>query len=310
MMKPSLSPTPSPPEVTQNTVRIPLSSLDPDVDGNGNVSRAERKIHGCLLAADKDGNGWLSIKEFYSVLLGFLSAEKSRALYKKLAIFSLIGCFILACTTLGTSTAAAVLAKESYVSETLMVDANGKVVAVAKAETSLPLLVAPVLSSEQLASIEKMSVTYKSDVASDGGEEQTVQASLSVSHVKRFSKTRVTFELAFPGGLVQVWDGAATYTDAEAIQHNLCFAKVGCAAFSVDDAGEAEKLVAEAEAALAAAGLEGRRLDGNDCADGDSNALKCKDFCAEGLLRGFFSVEMIPRGRSSVVTPYVPYLPS
>ena len=254
------SPPESPPEVEQETVRIPLSSLDPDVDGNGDVSHAEKKIHGCLLAADKDGNGWLSTKEFYSVLLGFLSAEKKRVLYKKLAIFSLVGCVILACTTLGTSTAAAVLAKESFVSETLMVDADGQVVAVAKAETSLPLLVAPVLSPEQLASIEKMTVTYKSDGAPDGGKEEAVQASLYVSHVKRFSKTRVTFELAFPGGLVQVWDGAATYRDAEAVQHNLCFAKVGCAAFSVDDAGEAEKLVAEAEEALAAAGLEGRRL--------------------------------------------------
>ena len=172
----------------------------------------------------------------------------------------------------GISVAAIKQLREQYVSEPstdstttspFMIDSVGGVLATAKAETELSLFVAPVLSAKRLASIVRLSISY---MAAEGNK---VWAALDVVHVFRYSRTHVLFKIS-EGGAVEVLNGEAVYRQADGEAHALCASTVTCSALTVDDAVDADALVAEAEAELVlanvtVAGSEGRRLDDKIC---------------------------------------------
>lgn len=177
---------------------------------------------------------------------------------------------LLAASNLGTSTAVAVMSKDQYirkptsndqdVAQPMMTNSDGDVLAVVKSETRLPLYAAPVVPMAKLKTVESLEVSFFEGDVNEGIV--NVKASLKVGDVKVYSPTSAVFELS-SGGSVRIRDGGVTYVDSTGDEKPLCEADMNCAAFSVGDAVEAEVLLAEADAALAAVGVTvgaGRRL--------------------------------------------------
>ena len=200
-----------------------------------------------LKDADTDGSGSLSVDKILHVL-------------KKVAACLIVLTLFLSCTTLGTSIAAAVLSTRVHVQKPanaispLLSDSAGTVVATTKATTSLPLMVAPVMSLERLETVERLRISYEIYNSTDH-----VSASLAVRDVFKYSDVWVKFELE-SGGSVQVKDSHAKYATAAGVEHALweCSAQITCSAFTVDNAADAARLVAHAEEALKAAGINAR----------------------------------------------------
>ena len=264
---------------------IQLDSLDPDVDGDGKVSALERKLHGKLRAADRDANGVLDVREFYAVLFSFIEVEKKKRMYQRTALFFLGLSILLAGTTLGSSTAAALLAKDQCVAipthpqqpghkaglrsqdsyylsacrraryverpsggdHPLVTDESGAVLAAARAETKLPLAVTPVVPMARLATVDRLELSYTSERSA--AEDGKVNASYSVIGVEVFSNTSAAFTLA-TGGTVVLEGGLATYIDSGGTSHRVCASDITCSAFSVSDPVDAQILIQRAEDAL------------------------------------------------------------
>ena len=67
---------------------IPISSLNPDTDGDGQVAAWEKETYDRIVRADQDGSGSISVKELFSVIKG--AADEVREAQKGgLAIASL-----------------------------------------------------------------------------------------------------------------------------------------------------------------------------------------------------------------------------
>ena len=103
-------------------------------------------------------------------------------------------------------------AKDTETLKTLLTDRNGNVVAAKTAETTLPLIAAPVLDVATLASTDRLVITYALSPTA------TIEASVRVSDVFKYSDRWAEFKLASPGagvGTVVVKDGAAEYTNTD-----------------------------------------------------------------------------------------------
>ena len=61
---------------------IPLELLDPDVDGDGKLSKEEAWLHEQFKRADKDGSGFLSTKEMFSVFDSVLKTRRQRSVFR------------------------------------------------------------------------------------------------------------------------------------------------------------------------------------------------------------------------------------
>ena len=154
-------------------------------------------------------------------------------------------------------------AKDTETLKTLLTDRNGNVVAAKTAETTLPLIAAPVLDVATLASTDRLVITYALSATA------TVEKSVKVNDVTKYSDTWVEFELAANGassGTVVIKDGAAVYTNTDDISYTICAADASCSAFTVDEETEVAALVAAAQLALGNSTSTGgrRRLDEAD----------------------------------------------
>mmetsp|Transcript_24191 Transcript_24191/g.76624 ORF Transcript_24191/g.76624 Transcript_24191/m.76624 type:complete len:479 (-) Transcript_24191:71-1507(-) len=246
------------------------------------LNHTPEQVFGML---DKNQNGSIDLGEFCRGFEVVQSAAKAQQAHEKNLNEELakekrksqrrlkllgVGAVLLAISTacnFGISVAAIQSLKEQYVSEPstdsttpspFMVDSVGGVLATAKAETELSLFVAPVLSAKRLASILRLSISY---MAAAGN---TVWAAVDVVGIFKYSRTHVLFKLT-EGGAVEVLNGEAVYREADGESHALCASTVTCSALTVDDAVDADALVAEAEAELMLANVtvaesEGRRL--------------------------------------------------
>ena len=68
---------------TLRTAIIDLDKLNPDTDGDGNLSASEVKIYNLLRAQDTDGDGKLTVGELYNGLAALTKVEKNRSRFKK-----------------------------------------------------------------------------------------------------------------------------------------------------------------------------------------------------------------------------------
>ncbi len=62
---------------------VDLDKLNPDTDGDGQISASELKIYNLLRAQDTDGDGKLTIGELYNGLAALTKVEKKRSMYTK-----------------------------------------------------------------------------------------------------------------------------------------------------------------------------------------------------------------------------------
>ena len=95
-----------------------ISALNPDADGDGNVSALEMEIYKALKAADIDGSGSIGTGELYSVI-GSLVEEKRKVKSLSKLVAGLIVVIILALASIfGVSMIAGETIKESKVAAT------------------------------------------------------------------------------------------------------------------------------------------------------------------------------------------------
>ena len=108
-----------------------------------------------------------------------------------------------------------------------------------------------VLDTAKLFSVEQLTVTIP--------DRQLGAKALSghrVSSTRWYSKTRVIF-VTSTGAEIKVWDGKATFRDHDTEEESqVCAADVSCSAFLVDDISQQERVIEDANTALADAGLE------------------------------------------------------
>ena len=233
---------------------------------------------------DRNRDGTFGVSEVVDIIEDL--QEQTIATLKaqrQLKLYTILFTIVISCLALVVGVNAAVTwmtvdsAKDTETLRSLLTDRNGNVVAAKTAETTLPLIAAPVLDVATLASTDRLVITY----ALSGTA--TVEASVQVSDVFKYSNTWVDFKLTCGQvcGKVVVKDGAAVYTNTDGIDYAVCAANASCSAFTVNEEAEVEALVAAAQLALGDSTATGgrRRLDADgDCTTTftpqDSTALK------------------------------------
>ena len=232
---------------------------------------------------DRDGNGQFDLAEVVDILEDLQDEQKDKLkAQKQVRLLGIIFVVIVSCLGLFVGLNAAVTwmtvdsAKDTETSNTansshgaraLLTDRDGHLVASTLAETTLPLIAAPALDLETLATTERLVVTYPVSGTS------TVTKSLKVTDVVKYSDTWAEFEMVCgisSCAKVVVKDGAATYYSKDDTIHEICVADMSCSAFTVNEEAEREVLLSAAYAALnvSSAPSDGRRrLDSTaDCA--------------------------------------------
>ena len=218
---------------------------------------------------DRDGNGQFDLAEVVDILEDLQDEQKDKLkAQKQVRLLGIIFVVIVSCLGLFVGLNAVITwmtvdsAKDTETLKALLTDRNGNVVAAKTAETTLPLIAAPVLDVATLASTDRLVITY----ALSGTA--TVEASVQVSDVFKYSDTWVDFKLTCGQvcGKVVVKDGAAVYTNTDGIDYTVCAANASCSAFTVNEEAEVEALVAAAQLALGDSTSTGgrRRLDNDD----------------------------------------------
>ena len=71
---------------------IPISTLNPDTDGDGKVEKWEVDVFERIKAADEDKSGSINVKELFGVIKGAAESDRQKKLFRKL--------FIIACVLL------------------------------------------------------------------------------------------------------------------------------------------------------------------------------------------------------------------
>ena len=244
-----------------------------EADSTMAVESAESKNLAANLMTKYDSNqdGTFGITEVVGIIKDLRSEEKAKVkAQRQLKWYTIVFIIIVSSLALVIGFNAAITwitvdsAKDTETLKALLTDRNGNVVAAKTAETTLPLIAAPVLDVATLASTDRLVITY----ALSGTA--TVEASVQVSDVFKYSNTWVDFKLTCGQvcGKVVVKDGAAVYTNTDGIDYTVCAANASCSAFTVNEEAEVEALVAAAQLALGDSTSTGgrRRLDeAGDC---------------------------------------------
>jgi len=194
---------------------LDISQMNPDADGDGNVTLMEREIYNALKAADVDNSGSIGVGELYKVI-GDLVGEKRKSKNLTRLIFALLIVIVLALASIFTvSLAAGEALKESHVKGAEMKSLTGQPVRVDTVESTATLWDIPAVETDKLAKMKF--VTFYADLSSMAGvnswTEATFQiggvykASDDVAHLMANSGERVTIRRAAKTGDVVI-DGA------------------------------------------------------------------------------------------------------
>ena len=95
---------------------IPITSLNPDSDGDGKVEKWEVEVYHRIMAADKDQSGSISQKELFSVIKDAAESDRQKRLFARLLAVAVAIIFILIGAMLGMGIVAGEAVKESHVS--------------------------------------------------------------------------------------------------------------------------------------------------------------------------------------------------
>jgi len=239
---------------SNNKAIIELAALNPDTDGDGKIKPSEQAIHDLLVGADIDGDGYLSINEFYKAMARMSNLQQSREVFKK-ALCGLSVLFLLQTAVVAVLVVVVAYAfKDTYVSDTdtapAMTTSSNDIVSTAEALVSLPLFVAPVLPLETLAKVKSIAVRYF-----DTDRQTDISVGLKIAEYQLYSDTAITFftetgkQLRIDGGNAVVVN---FFNGVEDAMYDVCEADVSCSAIKAEAEDEAA-LVAEANAALVAA---------------------------------------------------------
>ena len=137
------------------SAELDVSALNPDADGDGNVSPLEREIYQALKAADIDGSGSIGVGELYAVIGNLVSEKrKVRSLSKLVAALVLVLVLALA-SIFVVSMLAGEAIKESKVKGGAMTTPDGNsVVAVDMIESTAKIWDLPSVDTATLAKMK------------------------------------------------------------------------------------------------------------------------------------------------------------
>ena len=95
---------------------IPISSLDPDTDGDGKVEKWEMEVFERIKAADEDKSGSIDVKELFGVIKGAAESDKQKRLFARMLVVAVLVIFALIGAMLGMGIVAGEAVKESHIS--------------------------------------------------------------------------------------------------------------------------------------------------------------------------------------------------
>ena len=94
---------------------IPITTLNPDSDGDGKVEKWEVEVYNRIKEADADNSGSISVKELFGVIKGAAESDRMKRLYRRLFLIAILVILALIAAMLGMSLVAGEAVKESHV---------------------------------------------------------------------------------------------------------------------------------------------------------------------------------------------------
>ena len=95
---------------------IPISTLNPDTDGDGKVEKWEVDVYNRIKNADSDKSGAISVKELFGVIKGAAESDRQKKLFRRLFFVALLVILGLIGAMLGMGIVAGEAVKENHVS--------------------------------------------------------------------------------------------------------------------------------------------------------------------------------------------------
>ena len=175
------------------TSGIPISSLNPDVDGDGKIEKWEQEVFERIKAADADQSGSIDVKELFSVIKGAVDADKAKRLFQKLLAVAVLVIITLIGSMLAVSIVAGEMVKESHVKgDGLMIGKGGEAVKMDIAHSEYSLFSLATLPIEGVATIERINlyVDTRGNAALGNG---IVESTFQVSSAMKFTEDTVAF---------------------------------------------------------------------------------------------------------------------
>ena len=183
---------------TRSGAELNISALNPDADGDGNVSPLEMEIYKSLKAADIDGSGSIGTGELYKVISDLVGEKRKVKNLSKLVVGLLLIIVLALASIFVVSLLAGETIKESKIpdcSDPAVNDARCEpqgLTHVGSVESYSPTLwglaAAP---TNQLASLKDMAMYI--DMTADPAEQGVVEATFKITGVYKSSATVATF---------------------------------------------------------------------------------------------------------------------
>ena len=177
---------------------IPISSLNPDSDGDGKVEKWEVEVYNRIKDADADRSGSINVKELFGVIKGAAESDRQKRVFRRLFGVSVLVILALVGSMLAMGVVAGEAVKESHVpdcSDPSNADAarcaSGALVRVGEVESFVDSIFdLPGVPTEQLAYLRD--VTLYVDMTAAAGVGGAVEATFKLAGAYKRSTTQCT----------------------------------------------------------------------------------------------------------------------
>jgi len=135
---------------------IPITSLNPDTDGDGKVEKWEMDVFDRIKKADEDRSGAISVKELFGVIKGAAESDKQKKLFQRLFFGATFIIVLLVGAMFVVSIAAGEAIKESKVAGATaeMTALDGSVVSTGQAEVETTIWDMALLTPYELGNLK------------------------------------------------------------------------------------------------------------------------------------------------------------
>ena len=176
---------------------IPISTLNPDTDGDGKIEKWEKEVFERIKDADADHSGAISVKELFSVIKGAAASDRAKRMFRNLLIVAVLIIFLLIGAMLGMGIVAGEAVKESKVPSCADPTTPGcspaGLVRAGSVESFVPSLFdLPTAPTESLAYM--LALTTYVDMTSSSAVGGAVEATFKIAGAYKRSDTLVFLE--------------------------------------------------------------------------------------------------------------------
>jgi len=97
---------------------IPISTLNPDTDGDGKVEKWEVDVFERIKSADEDKSGSINVKELFGVIKGAAESDRQKKLFCKIFIIACVLLVVMLIANIGVTLAVVFFANDSHIVQT------------------------------------------------------------------------------------------------------------------------------------------------------------------------------------------------